>query len=170
MRLIEDPQTLFCRWVYIYLNGAVNRHCHWWDENNPHSFCEVHIHYRRKWNVRCGVLRSSILESLFILRNVTGDVSLNILREAIYPFITQIMEDDQIILLNGFISTKKESTLLCCSSKRIFSKPVLRLADCKERHNWMACQVTWSIAFVLFSWYILRNIFFTKPESIGDFR
>lgn len=176
-RLIEDPHLLFnicftdeCT---FYLNGAVNRHnCRYWDDSNPHLFREVHTQYPQKINVWCGILGSHIIGPLFIPGNLTGEVYLNMLNDAIDPFITQIIEDDQNHNADRLHFQQD-------GAPPHYVAPVREFLDNRFPGQWIGRRgpIEWPARspdlspLDFFLWGHLKNkCFATKPESIEDLR
>lgn len=91
----RDPlfvfKTCFSDECTFFLNGLVNRHnCRYWCKENPHVFRESHTQFPEKINVWCGILGNSIVGPFFLEENLTGELYLNLLENAIVPRISEI--------------------------------------------------------------------------------
>lgn len=77
----------------FFLNGYVNRqNCRYWSSENPHEFREAHTQYPQKLNVWCGIMGDSIIGPYFIDGNLTGEVYLDLIENAVVPRIVEIIE------------------------------------------------------------------------------
>lgn len=80
----------------FFLNGNVNtQNVRYWSDINPHMFREKHTQFPLKVNVWAGILGNHIVGPLFLNSNLTGEVYLEMLENAIEPLILQILEDNQ---------------------------------------------------------------------------
>lgn len=87
------PNICFSDECSFFLNGNVNKqNCRYWSDENPHIFREGHTQYPQKVNVWAGILGNAIIGPLFIEGNLTGNLYLNMLEEAIDPLITHELE------------------------------------------------------------------------------
>lgn len=98
--LIDTPNLLynicFSDECTFSLNGLVNRHnCRYWAESDPHVMREFHTQRPQKLNVWCGILGDHIVGPFFIDGNLNSESYLELLREAVDPQITQILENDE---------------------------------------------------------------------------
>lgn len=79
----------------FFLNGLVNRHnCRYWADTNPRIFHETHTQHPQKLNVWAGIFGNSIVGPFFLPGNLTGDMYLDLLENAIDPALTHIIEND----------------------------------------------------------------------------
>ena len=79
----------------FFLNGLVNRHnCRYWADTNPRIFHEAHTQHPQKLNVWAGIFGNSIVGPFFLPGNLTGDMYLDLLENAIDPALTNIIEND----------------------------------------------------------------------------
>ena len=97
-RIDEDPHLIknicFSDESTFFLNGIVNRHnCRYWDNENPHIFQEGHTQFPEKINVWAGIYGNEIIGPFFLEENLTGQLYLNLLENAIYPSIVQSLEN-----------------------------------------------------------------------------
>lgn len=98
-RAMHNPNFLFnicfsdeCS---FFLNGTVNRHnCRYWADSNPRIFHEQHTQHPEKLNVWAGIFGDSLVGPFFINGNLTGDMYLELLQEAIDPALTVIVENN----------------------------------------------------------------------------
>lgn len=80
----------------FFLNGLVNRHnCRYWADSNPRIFHETHTQHPQKLNVWAGIFGNSIVGPFFLPANLTGDMYLDLLENAIDPALTNIIEEDR---------------------------------------------------------------------------
>jgi hypothetical protein len=94
----NDPQFLFnicfsdeCS---FFLNGTVNRHnCRYWSDSNPRVFHEVHTQQPEKLNVWAGIFGDRLVGPFFLPGNLTGQMYLQLLEDAIDPALTDIIEN-----------------------------------------------------------------------------
>lgn len=97
-RITEDPDILrricFSDECTFFLHGLVNRHnMRYWCDENPHEFRTEHTQHPQKLNVWAGFLGDNIIGPFFIPGNLTGDLYLELLEDAVEPRITEIIED-----------------------------------------------------------------------------
>lgn len=99
-RIINDPNLVFnicfsdeCS---FFLNGIVNRHnCRYWADENPHIIHEVRTQYPQKLNVWAGIYGNRIVGPFFLPGNLTGEMYLNLLQNAVEPALTEIIEQNE---------------------------------------------------------------------------
>ncbi|XP_050307733.1 uncharacterized protein LOC126744391 isoform X2 [Anthonomus grandis grandis] len=96
-RIINDPNflfnTCFSDESSFFLNGLVNRHtCRYWSDNNPRVYREVHTQYPQKLNVWAGIFGDNLVGPFFLPGNLTGEMYLELLPQAIDPALTAIIE------------------------------------------------------------------------------
>ena len=79
----------------FYLNGNVNtQNVRYWSDANPHLFRETHTQFPQKVNVWAGILGNHIVGPLFLNTNLSGEVYLELLQNAMEPLILEILEDN----------------------------------------------------------------------------
>lgn len=84
-----SDESTFC------LNGNVNtQNVRYWSDTNPHIFREKHTQFPEKVNVWAGILGNHIVGPIFLNTNLTGEVYLEMLQNAIEPLILEILEDN----------------------------------------------------------------------------
>ncbi|CAH0391520.1 unnamed protein product [Bemisia tabaci] len=78
----------------FFLNGVLNRHnCRYWSDSNPHEFREAHSQFPQKINVWAGILNDKIIGPFFIDGNLTGELYLQLLEDAVVPKMVEVLEE-----------------------------------------------------------------------------
>ena len=86
--------TCFSDECSFFLNGAVNRHnCRYWSDSNPRIYHEVHTQHPQKLNVWAGIFGDNLVGPFFLRGNLTGEMYLELLQEAVDPALTAIIEN-----------------------------------------------------------------------------
>lgn len=155
----------------FYLNGIVNRHnCRYWSDENPRLFREVHTQHPEKLNVWAGIYGNHIIGPFFIPGNLTGQIYLDLLENAIYPALVQVLEneeDHQTIIFQQD------------GAPPHFVQPVRQFLDENFPHAWIGRRghIEWPprspdlAPLDFFLWGHLKSkIYATQPESLDDLR
>lgn len=88
-----DPQFLFNICVSdecsFFLYGKINRYtCRYWCDSNPRVFYEVDTHQPKKSNLWLDICGDRLVGSFFLPGNLSGEMYLQLLEDAIYPALT----------------------------------------------------------------------------------
>lgn len=155
----------------FYLNGIVNRHnCRYWSDENPRLFREVHTQHPQKLNVWAGIYGNHIIGPFFIPGNLTGQIYLDLLENAIYPALVQVLEneeDHQTIIFQQD------------GAPPHFVQPVRQFLDENFPDAWIGRRghIEWPprspdlAPLDFFLWGHLKSkIYATQPESLDDLR
>lgn len=176
-RIINNPNWLFnicfsdeCS---FFVNGNVNRHnCRYWSDENPHVFHEVHTQHPEKLNVWAGIYGDSLIGPFFLPGNLTGEMYLRLLEDAIEPGLTDVLENNNRYNAN-------ELTFQQDGAPPHYTLAVRQYLDRTYHGRWIGRRgpIEWPARspdlspLDFFLWgYLKTKIYKTQPASLEDLR
>lgn len=155
----------------LYFNGTVSRHnCRYRSDENPRVFREVHTQHHQKLNVWAGIYGNHIIGPFFIPENLHGESYLELLENAIYPALVEVLENEED---HHTIIFQQDG------APPHFVRPVRQFLDQNFPQSWIGRRghIEWPprspdlTPLDFFLWGHLKSkIYATQPESLDDLR